>query len=328
MNKITIIPSLVLATAALVGMSLVGCGGSGGSEPAAPSPVVTPPDDQETVTVIAENKLGVWLWYIDEVGLVKGDHQSMATYLADLGVKRVFIKIHDINYFYADNAITFGDTGVSCGVWQDACEPANLQYYKDVGIEPWAWTYNDIGNTDAQVDMLEAAIAVGYHGFVMDIEVEFDHKREALETIMKAHRDALNDAVNAGETDASFLLGVTSWGNPKDHGMAIDIIDQYSDFHMPQTYVEKWQLTDQIKETIALGDCEYQTLGATKPVWHIVSHEDDVLTAEQLDEFVRYAGPNASVWRIHTPELAKDIEQMDWNQSEYVANDCSNWGLE
>ncbi|WP_394172971.1 hypothetical protein [Thalassotalea litorea] len=328
MKKITIIPAIVFVFCAFFSLSLVGCGGSGDSKPAAPAPVVTQPENQETVTAVAENKLGVWLWYIDEAGLVKGDHQSMAKYLADLGVKRVFIKIHDINYFYEDNAITFTDAGVSCGVWQDACEPSNLQYYKNMGIEPWAWTYNDIGNTAVQVDMLEAAIAIGYQGFVMDIEVEFDHNPDALETIMKAHRDALNDAVNAGDTDASFLLGVTSWGNPKDHGMAIDIIDQYADFHMPQTYVEKWGLTNQIKETIALGDCEYQTLGATKPVWHIVSHEDKVLSVEQLNEFIRYAGPNASLWRIHTPELATDIEKMAWNQTEYVANECSHWAIE
>jgi len=272
-----------------------------------------------------ENKLGAWLWYIDEENLVKGDHQSMAAYLADMGVKRVFIKIHDINYNYEANAISFDGDTVNCGVWQDACEPANLQFYKDKGIEPWAWTYNDIGETAAQTDMLYAAAKLGYSGYIMDIETEFDEKRTELETIMMAHREKLVQAINDGLIDASFLLGVTTWGNPEYHNMAIDIIDNYADFHMPQTYVEKWGTENDIKGTIGQGDCEYKNLGASKPIWHIVSHEDAILDSAKLDEFIENAGPNASIWRISNADLATDIEQVNWQQDEFKTNDCSQW---
>ncbi len=304
---------------------LSACGGGSGDQNGIGTKETPSSTSDEVITQVSSNKLGAWLWYIDEASLVKGDHESMANYLAEMGVKRVFIKIHDINYNYQANAISFNGDSVSCGVWQDACEPANLQFYKDKGIEPWAWTYNDIGETQSQTDMLYAAAKVGYSGYVMDIEVEFDGKRDALETLMLAHRDKLNQAINEGLIDESFLLGVTTWGNPSDHSMAIDIIDGYADFHMPQTYIEKWGTQNDIKGTIAQGDCEYKNLGATKPIWHIVSHEDAILDSDKLDEFIEYAGPNASIWRIHTAELATDIEQVNWQQLNYKKNDCSQW---
>ncbi|RHW76480.1 hypothetical protein [Colwellia sp. RSH04] len=310
---------------------LASCGGGSDSnevevkpEPPTTTPPLVTPTDPET-TSVTSNKLGAWLFYIDEPGLVKGDHQAMAKYLAEMGVKRVFIKIHDINYNYQSNAITFDGDSVNCGVWQDACEPSNLAFYVNEGIEPWAWTYNDISQLSAQTDMLYAAAKVGYTGYVMDVEVEFDGKKEQLETLMSAHRDKLNEAVNEGLIDDSFLLGVTTWGNPADHQMAIDVIDQYADFHMPQTYIEKWGTQNDIQGTIEQGDCEYQNLGATKPIWHIVSHEDGILDSVKLNEFIEHAGPNASIWRMHTPELAVDIEQVNWGLLNYKKNECSKW---
>ncbi|MBY6188952.1 hypothetical protein KUV22_00770 [Microbulbifer agarilyticus] len=316
---------------------LVGCGGSSESEP--PAPEVTEDvadggsdgggnDDGDTNTTedpvtVAENKLGAWIWYIDEAGLVRGDHASMAQYLAGLGVKRVFIKISDINYQWEANKITFQGDDVDCGVWQDACEPENLQFYRDAGIEPWAWTYNDVHSFAEQADMLEAAVRVGYAGYVLDIEEEYNGVSDDLHTLLSAHRnrlETLGDIVSE-----NFLLTATSWGNPQYHGMRIDIIDEYVDAHMPQTYIEKWgsDFILDIPGTIAQGDCEYRELGATKPVWHIVSHEDKLLTADQLNEFVRHAGPHASVWRMSSDYLQEEIEAVDWDMKEFQPNECT-----
>lgn len=313
-----------LYTLLFTAVFLSACGG-GQSEAEVKTPTTPLPTPVQEITEVSENKLGAWLWYIDEQGLVKGDHKSMANYLAEMGVKRVFIKIHDINYAYQDNAISFDGDNVNCGIWQDACQPSNLQFYKDQGIEPWAWTYNHPFDTQAQTDMLYAAAKVGYSGYVLDIEAEFDNLRVPLETLLQAHRERLNQAVNEGLVDTSFLMGVTTWGNPSDHAMAIDIIDSYADFHMPQTYIEKWGTENDIKGTIELGDCEYRNLGATKPIWHIVSHEDAILDSNKLDEFIEYAGPNASIWRIASPALASDIEKVNWQTLIYKKNDCSQW---
>ncbi|MEE2000322.1 C39 family peptidase [Alkalimonas sp. MEB108] len=320
-----------LLTLVVIFLMLTACGGSNDSPPAPETSLPpTPPEDEVELVAVAENKLGAWIWYIDQPGLVRNNHADMAAYLADLGVKRVFIKISDINYRWQSNKIRFEEDGVFCGEWQDACEPANLQYYKDAGIEPWAWTYNDIHSYDEQADMLYAAALVGYQGFVLDIEEEFNRKDEPLHELFQAYHLKLRQARAEGLVDNRFLLVATSWGNPQDQGMNIGIIDQYVDAHMPQTYVEKWggnYLSD-IAETIRQGDCEYQALGATKPIWHIVSHEDNILTAEQLDTFVQHAGPNASLWRIADASLAHAVENMNWQQLEYQPNNCAEHNLQ
>lgn len=274
------------------------------------------------------NKLGAWIFYIDQGGLVRNNHKDMAEYLAGIGIKRVFIKISDINYNWADNKITFDGDTVNCGVWQDACEPVNLQHYKDNGIEPWAWTYNDIGLYDDQADMLEAAIKVGYDGFVLDIETEFDNRPIDLEELVKTYRDRLTAL--SDEAPAHFKLAATTWGNPKDHNMDVGIIDKYVDMHMPQTYVEKWggSALENIALTIDLGDCEYRSLGAEKPIWHIVSHEDKILSADDLNTFVEYAGPNASMWRVADADQMIEIEAMDWHATSFQSGECTENNFE
>ncbi|MDX5405600.1 MAG: C39 family peptidase [Chromatiaceae bacterium] len=309
---------------------LSACGSSTTDTPPPTSTAPPPPPAAANTVNVTENKLGAWLFYIDEPGLVRTNHEDMATYLASMGVKRVFIKISDINYQWASNKITFSEDAVNCGVWQDACEPANLQYYKALGIEPWAWTYNDTHSVDEQADMLYAAAKVGYQGFVLDIEAEFNNTDQPLHDLLQAYHHRLRQARAEGLIDNSFLLTATSWGNPKDQGMNISIIDQYVDAHMPQTYVEKWggnYLAD-IANTIKLGDCEYRQLGATKPIWHIVSHEDNIMTTASLDKFVHHAGPHASLWRIANASLATAPEAMNWQQLSYAPNDCSDNNLE
>ena len=81
-----------LYTLLFTAVFLSACGG-GQSEAEVKTPTTPLPTPVQEITEVSENKLGAWLWYIDEQGLVKGDHKSMANYLAEMGVKRVFIKI-------------------------------------------------------------------------------------------------------------------------------------------------------------------------------------------------------------------------------------------
>lgn len=334
MNSGKLVSGAVLGAcvSTFVSALLVGCGGSN----EASEQIITPDENSssnlnnnggtqdtgsQTVTT-SSNKLGAWIWYIDEAGLVKNNHQDMASYLHEMGVQRVFIKISDINYQWQQNKISFAGNNVSCGVWQDACEPENLKLYKDLGIEVWAWTYNDSHSYEEQADMLQAAYQVGYDGYVLDIEVEFDGNSAELEKLMQAHQLRI-ESLNIDR--ANFPIAVTTWGNPKDHDMDIALLDDYVDVFMPQTYVEKWgsAYVDDIAGAINIGDCEYRELGASRPVWHIVSHEDGILDADSLSEFVTYAGPNASVWRVSNSNLMTEIAAMDWHATEFQQQDCS-----
>ena len=72
---------------------LSACGSSTTDTPPPISTAPPPPPAASNTVNVAENKLGAWLFYIDEPGLVRTNHADMATYLASMGVKRVFIKI-------------------------------------------------------------------------------------------------------------------------------------------------------------------------------------------------------------------------------------------
>ena len=55
--------------------------------------------------------------------------------------------------------------------------------------------------------------------------------------------------------------------------MRVDIIDQYVDAHLPQTYVEEWgahYLADPARY-VRRGTAEYRRQGAKKPIHHISS---------------------------------------------------------
>ncbi|MDU0113235.1 hypothetical protein RT723_09545 [Psychrosphaera aquimarina] len=317
--------TLALALSTLV---LISCGSSSPEEDTESS-ITTPDNVQQNNEIVYQdvttptNKLGAWIFYIDETTLVHNNHQDMANYLASVGIKRVFIKISDINYNWGSNKIAFNEDSVDCGEWQDACEPDNLAHYKQNGIEVWAWTYNDIGLYEDQADMLEAAVRVGYQGYVLDIETEFDGNSTELNNLLVAHSNRLASLTEILPED--FTFAATTWGNPKDHSMDIGLIDDYVDVHMPQTYIEKWggsYLTD-IAAGIRKGDCEYRDLGAEKPIWHIVSHEDKILSGDDLDTFIKYAGPNTSIWRIATSSLMTEIEAVDDATTTFKSQDCT-----
>lgn len=263
-----------------------------------------------------ENRLGAWLWYIDESGLNK-THTQLANELAAMGVKRIFIKIAD-------------DTA-NCSLFADACSTTTTNIYKNKGIEPWAWSYNYPGDDAAQADALYKAAQYGYVGYVLDVEVEFNNTSTALHNIFQAFATAKQDAINAGLIDASFPIGATTWSNPIQQGMDVGIIDQYVDFHMPQTYVEVWGQSYMAnpKTWIEAGNDDYRALGANKPIWHIVSTEYDDITSAQLGAFIDAAGPNTSIWRVPGGPIPQavwnDWAALNWQQSSFD-NNVSNHG--
>lgn len=262
----------------------------------------------------AGNKYGAWLFYADGLGKT---HTQIADQLKAQGVKRVYIKI--------------ADGSSACSLFPDACMKATTDIYRARGIEPWAWAYNRPGSAAAQADALYQAAKYGYVGFLSDVEVEFDGQTSTLETLFQAFQTARDQARAAGHiagAASSFPIGATSWGNPQYHGMRVDLIDKYVDFHMPQTYLEVWgssYMADP-KKWIEATNCEYRALGAAKPLWNIVSTETDTITGAQLEAFMQVSGPNASIWRIPgggTPTaIWSDWAQIDWNRNAFTEAKC------
>lgn len=252
------------------------------------------------------NKLGIWLWYLDGTGY--SSHTALAADLAAMGVKRVYVKVADGSY--------------DADEWPEVNDETVPQAYQNAGLECWAWAYNYPGNEYAQADALYYAAAAGYEGFVTDIEIEFDGKTTELHDFLSELVTARQDAINYGHCTDDFKIYCTSWGNPGDHGMRVDIIDQYVDAHMPQTYVEVWgqSYMDNAGYWVDQGTQEYQDLGCVKPVHHIVSAEHNEITAAQIDDFIEHSGIETSVWRIPgggtSLDIWDDLEQVNWNYGE------------
>lgn len=276
---------------------LSGCGGSDRSIPATVKPV-PPVAPAYTTAISSKNVFGVWLWYAKQLNK---SHEQIATELAAIGVKRIYIKIADgreICSVRLNNA--------------DACDKNTAAIYKSKGIEPWTWSYNytydlakEPGAYATAAGALNKSVEFGYMGHVVDIETEFDGKSKELEDLMLAFSNARSQARNNQLIDQTYLLTVTTWANPIDHNMNIAIIDKYADAHQPQTYLEEWAkggkyaaaINDPIARIAAVNQ-EYRSLGSTKPIWHIVSTDANTITPAQLAEFFKGAGPYASIWRI------------------------------
>ena len=217
---------------------------------------------------------GMWLWYIEGTGM---SHEQLARRLASSGYRRIYIKV--------------ADGGASCSSWTELCDQDLPQIYRNHGIEPWAWSYNYPHNVAAQADAIRIAEETGYAGYVLDIEVEFDRLTTELEELLSAFSQ---------NHSPDFPMYVTTWGNPADHGMRVDIIDRYVDGHMPQTYLEVWgqPYMDRAAYWTEVGTCEYRSLGALKPIHHILSAEYDVIDVATIREVLRASGPETSIWRI------------------------------
>ena len=312
--------------AVLLPLLIHGCGG-GNSDP-----VQTPPKPVAPVyTTVTSNKnvFGVWLWYAKQLNK---SHEQIATELAAIGVKRIYIKI--------------ADGRDVCSVrlsYADVCDKNTAAIYKAKGIEPWTWSYNYpydiVKEPDAYTTAagaLSKSAEFGYRGHVLDIESEFDGKSKELEDLLLAFSNARNKARNDLLIDTSYQLTATTWANPVDHNMNIAIIDKYVDAHQPQTYLEEWAkggkyaagINDPIARIAAINQ-EYRSLGASKPIWHIVSTDSNTITPSQLAEFFKGAGPYASIWRIpdgvEVPLSVIDKwKTLDWTRTVFTQTSAAD----
>lgn len=253
--------------------------------------------------------LGVWLWYIEGIG---STHEALAQQLADLGVCRIYIKV--------------ADGGPDCGTWPELCDDTVPATYQSYGLEAWAWSYNYPGSSSTQAEALRDAVATGYQGYVLDLESEFDGETSTLTSLLSAFKTA-RDSVSSA---ADFPIYVTTWGNPNDHGMRVDLMDSYVEAFMPQTYLEVWGSSYMADPEywVEAGTCEFRSLGATKPVHHILSTEYDEISSDQLDRAILTSGPETSIWRVPgggTPtSIWNTWEDINWSQSSFADEpDCN-----
>ena len=310
---------------ALVGPLILSACGGGSSPNASNKPNVIPPQAVAKTVTVVQNKYGAWLWYADQLGKT---HTQIADDMASIGVKRIIIKI--------------GDGRRNCDRYTDVCNSAVPAIYKSRGIEPFTFSYNytndaSTGVNDAQYHALQAvaltqSIQYGYMGHIIDIETEFDGVSGQLEDMLKAFRGAYTTAQTPGGLTESFAIGATTWGNPKDHSMRVDLIDKYVDFHMPQTYVEQWASNTRLgycfsdtRLCIDAVNKEYRSLGVTKPIWHILAIEKNTISPTQLAAFFEASGPNTSIWRIPdggangVPLSALDKwRTLDWTRLSFI----------
>jgi len=132
-------------------------------------------------------------------------------------------------------------------------------------------------------------------------------------------------AIDDGYTTEDFKIYCTTWGNPDDHNFRIDLIDPWVDGYMPQTYVEIWGQTyiEDLENWIEVGTEEYESLGATKPIHHMTATENNIMTGDELNRFMKSAGPEFSIWRLPgggTPDAIWE----DWNQVEWDYEFCES----
>lgn len=249
------------------------------------------------------NNIGVWLWYLHHTDY--RTHEELSYALADLGVKRIFIKVAD---------------GRDLIRWPELRKRNVPKAYEKYHIAPWAWSYNYPGNEVLQAEALYYAAKYGYKSFIVDVEKEFDGRPEAAAKLFQAFVAAKDRAMKEGYIDSTFKIYCTTWGNPRDHHSPLAAIDPYVDGYMPQTYVETWGQNhlDNIAYWINAGTTEYRDMGATKPIMHVASTEYGKMDASDINEFLKHAGPNASIWRIPGGATPKSI----WNDWKNV-----NWDI-
>jgi len=249
------------------------------------------------------NRLGVWLWRFENTGFE--NHASLSDSLSNMGVKRIYVKV--------------ADGSVDSTRWPEIVDHSLLRAYHNNDMEVWAWSYNYPGNTIAQADALRLAAETGYDGYVIDIEMQFDNASTTLIDLMEAFSETQSDVTREGIVPDNFPLAVTTWGNPADHSFRIDILDRYVDAYFPQTYLENWGASylDNPAFWVEVVNREYAELGATKPIHHIISTERNIISGDQLNAFIQYAGPETSIWRIPgggtTPAIWRDWAEVDWD---------------
>lgn len=259
------------------------------------------------------NQLGIWLWHLEKTGFTS--HDRVAQIVSQMGMTRVYVKV--------------ADGRVNTDTWTELVDTSLVNTYHDYGLEVWAWSYNYPDNELSQANAIYLAAQSGYDGFVVDVESEFDGEQGLLEKLFSAFDQRRYDAIDEGLVE-DLPLYCTTWGNPTAHLYAIDEIDPYVDGYMPQTYVEIWgpsYLAD-LEFWIEKGEEEYATLGATKPIHHIMAMEKGLAELSHLERFVDASGPETSVWRLPgqgVPNTNWEIlREVDWANKfcDLTANDA------
>ncbi len=256
------------------------------------------------------NKLGAWIWYVELTGMET--HQAVADSLSSVGIKRVYTKV--------------ADGSVDSIWWTEIVDRELIQSYHDQEMEIWAWSYNYPENDLAQAEALYLAAKTGYDGYVIDVESQFDGKAEPLSSLFVAFYNARQRAIADGYISEDFKIYCTTWGNPEDHNFRIDLIDPWVDGYMPQTYVEIWSggsLIDDLEYWIEVGTEEYIELGASKPIHHMTATENNIMTGDELNRFMKTAGPEFSIWRVPGGGTPNEIWD-DWNEVEWDHDFCES----
>lgn len=241
------------------------------------------------------NKFGVWLWHFEDTQYPT--HGGLADRVKAMGAKRIYVKV--------------ADGRINPEVWPEVQDTELVKAYHDRGLEAWAWSYNYKNNTVLQAEALYEAAKTGYDGYVIDIEIEFNGESAALQQLLMDFDAKKKQAIADGHIDEDFKFYVTTWGNPSNHNYRIDILDRFVDAYMPQTYVEEWagdHLVD-ITKCVEEAQAEYESLGATKPLHHILSTAQQILDEDGINEFFAASGPESSLWRIP----GAGVSQLVWD---------------
>lgn len=255
------------------------------------------------------NKLGAWLWYLE---LTKfKNYESLADTLKNLGIKRIYIKV--------------ANGKVDTLKWTELVDSSIPRIFEGRGIEAWAWSYNYPGNEKLQAEALYKAAKAGYKGYVIDVEAQFDRKPLAASKMFQAFDAARERAKQDRWIDGKFMVYCTTWGNPKFHNFPISTINQYVDGFMPQTYIENWGGDHLVllESSIDRVNEEYKSMGATKPVHHIVSTEKGTISPSEVNRFITYAGPETSVWPIPGTNTSLLLWHT-WNNVEWDFDFCND----
>lgn len=255
-----------------------------------------------------ENRLGAWIWYVELTGM--DTHTEVADSLASVGIKRVYTKV--------------ADGTVDSVWWTEIVDRSIITAYHEHDMEIWAWSYNYPENDEAQAEALYLAAKTGYDGYVIDVESQFDGKAEPLSSLFVAFYNARQRAIADGYITDDFKIYCSTWGNPADHNFRLDLIDSFVDGYMPQTYVEIWSggtLLDDLEYWIEVGTEEYRALGATKPIHHMTATESNLMTGDELNRFMKIAGPEFSIWRIPGGGTPNEIWDA-WNDVEWDYDFC------
>ncbi len=255
------------------------------------------------------NKLGVWLWFIEQTGF--SSHEQLANNLAALGVQRIYVKV--------------ADGRVDTERWPELIDTDLVGAYKDKGLEVWAWSYNYPLNDSLQAEAIYMAAETGYDGFVVDVETEFDGNPLALYNLFFAFKKAIDRAIRDEIAVDTFNLYCTTWGNPRDHNFSIGVINPFVTGFMPQTYVELWSFADldEITFWVNEGTKEYRELGATRQIHHITTTQEGLMTSANIDEFIAASGPETSLWRIPGGDVSLGIWQ-DWREVNWEIDFCAS----